>query len=239
MSLADAIRGLANDVRGGLDEAWDFYLHTKAAWRASQQFALAGHTVEIRNRKAGVLLDAAQMDLLAQRYITVHLAQSVLVRFATLREDWVFGLLGHWLMAFPKGIPHKEKKSIGLGEFLDVYDLDTILRGVVDRELYGLKYERPAAWFKYLDDRVGLGCPTVDQIEALAEIKAARDLISHNRGLVNRTYLDKAGPKSRFAADVLYDVDEPYLLASWTLIRDVVIAMETAALAKAPALPEP
>ncbi len=234
MTLADEIQKLAGDVRDGLDEVWDLYLYTKGAWRATQRFARAGRNVEIHDRKTGLLLDAERLEHAAQHFLSVHLAQSVLVRLASHLEDWVFGLLNHWLIAFPRGIPFKEKKPIGLGEFLEIFDLNAILQAVVDRELNSLKYERPAIWFKYLDDRVGLGCPTPDQIEILTEIKAARDLVSHNRGIVNRVYLDKAGSKARFALGALYDVDEPYLLSSWTVIRDVVSAMETAAVAKVP-----
>jgi hypothetical protein len=61
------------------------------------------------------------------------------------------------------------------------------LEVVIQRELNSLKYERPAAWFRYLNDRVKLGCPTDEPIERLTEAKASRDILAHNRGLVNET----------------------------------------------------
>ena len=42
---------------------------------------------------------------------------------------------------------------------------------------------------------VKLGCPTDDEIERIAEMKATRDLLIHNLGIANKTYLDKAGTK--------------------------------------------
>ena len=58
-----------------------------------------------------------------------------------------------------------------------------------DRELNELKYDRPMAWFDYLNRIVKLGCPTVEEIERFAEMKAARDLLIHNSGIVNFRYV--------------------------------------------------
>ena len=40
--------------------------------------------------------------------------------------------------------------------------------------------------------------PTEDEIDALAEIKAARDILEHNAGVVNEIYRRKAGKRARY-----------------------------------------
>ena len=77
-----------------------------------------------------------------------------------LSEDFVFELLRHWLSAYPGGIPNKDQKRVDLAMVIDAPDRESILQTVIDRELNALKYERPRAWFRYLNDRVRLGCPT-------------------------------------------------------------------------------
>jgi len=42
-------------------------------------------------------------------------------------------------------------------------------------------YERPAEWFAYLQEKVKLGCPSAVEIERIAEAKATRDALIHNR----------------------------------------------------------
>jgi hypothetical protein len=84
-----------------------------------------------------------------------------------------------------------------------------------------------------LNDRVKLGCPTEEQIERLTEVKASRDILIHNRGVVNATYLDKAGPRARYKLGQRLEIPEPYLRETWQLIRDVVGDLATAAIAKA------
>ncbi len=104
---------------------------------------------------------------------------------------------------------------------------------MVDRELDGLRYKRPADWFKYLNDRVNLNRPTDEQIERLAEIKASRDILVHNRRIANETYRDKAGTRALNAAGQRLAVQELYLRDSSLLIRTVVEELSTGAIAKA------
>src|SRR5205085_2259453 len=111
-------------------------------------------------------------------------------------------------------------------------DKGAIIQGVVTRELLALAYKRPADWFAYLHDRVDLGCPTDDQIKDLAEIKASRDVLIHNRGIANRAYLDKAGDRARFTDGDRLDVPEPYLLASLRLVQGVIQGMATRAISR-------
>ena len=67
----------------------------------------------------------------------------------------------------------------------------------------------------------------------MAEIKASRDILAHNRGVVNQTYLEKAGSRSRYKLGQRLEVPEPYLHDTWLLIRGVVQDLATAAIAKA------
>jgi hypothetical protein len=234
MPLATQIRELADRVQDNLRAARDFYYHTESAWRVVQRLAAEGQTVNVRNMETGEVLGTADLDGLAKRYVSQYLAESVFQHFVSLFEDFVFGLLGSWLLANPAGIPNKDRKLVDLATIIDAPDKEAIIRAVVDRELDGLKYERTAAWFKYLNDRVKLNDPTADQIQRLAEIKASRDILVHNQGIVNRTYLDKAGVGARFTVGQRLEIPEPYLIACWTLIRDVVQDMAAAAIAKAP-----
>jgi hypothetical protein len=208
MALAEEIRDLADRVSRDLRSSRDFYEHTSAAWRVTQQFAHAGHSLNIQDTETGAVLSPTDLDVVGERYVTVHIAQSAFKDLASLLEDWVFGLLKLWLLAYPKGIPHKKEKQVPLVDILEAADKDAIIQGVVARELLALAYKRPAEWFEYLRDRVDLGCPTADQIQDLAEIKASRDVLIHNRGIANRAYLDKAGDRARFRDGDRLDVPE-------------------------------
>jgi hypothetical protein len=105
----------------------------------------------------------------------------------------------------------KSDRSVPLSFITENADRESILRAVIDRELDRLKYRRLAAWFAYLERRAQLGVPSQGQIERLAEIKASRDILVHNRGVVNQTYLIKSGTRARSSVGQRLEIDEPYL----------------------------
>lgn len=246
MPLAEAVQGLADRILARLDESRDFHLHTSQAWRVVQQLAHGGHAVGLVQTATGAPIPAGNLEALAQRYITVHLPESVFRGLAGLLEDWVSGLARLWLRAYPQQLkaasneaadrPRSQRQDeiqVGLSEILAVPDLATVIGDVVERVVRDLAYRRPEQWFRFLDNRVNLGCPDEAQRAALCEMKAARDVLEHNAGAVGGDYLDKAGPAARFALNDLLQVDEPYLLDCLTLVRNVVEAMSTAAIRKA------
>jgi hypothetical protein len=122
-----------------------------------------------------------------------------------------------------------EEVQIPLCRFLHLRDCAPILDGLIERTVRDLAYERPEQWFRYIENRVSLGCPNPSEGARLYEMKAARDCLEHNRGLVNRDYLDKAGTAARHAEGGLVRIDEPYLMACFALLRGVVKAMAAAA----------
>ena len=233
MPLAHAIRDLADRIQSDLAAGRNYFEHTKIVWRIARELADQGQAVELPILETGTILTAAEMAARAENYVASYLAESVFQHFVALFEDFVFELLRLWLSAFPGGIPNKDQKPVRLATVIDAPDRATILAVIIDGELNALKYERPTAWFRYLNDRVKLGCPTDEQIERLAEIKASRDILAHNRGVVNQTYLDKSGGRSRYKIGQRLEVPEPYLHDTWLLIQGVVQDLATAAIVKA------
>ena len=195
--------------------------------------ATHGAVFVLQNPTTGTIVGPTQLVTLSVRYESVRLAESVLLHFVALFEDCVFELLRLWLSSYPGAIPNKDKKQVNLAMLIDAPDRVALLQTFIDRELNALRYERPTAWFRYLNDRVKLGCPTDEQVERLAEIKASRDILAHNRGVVNQTYLDKAGSRSRYKIGQRLEVPEPDLNDSWLLIRGMVQDLAMAAIGKA------
>ncbi len=230
MPLADDIRDLAGRASGDLDACHDYFTHTKAAWAVVAESVAGGHALTIRSEATGTVVGGEELVGLAQRYLAEDLLESTFQKFASIFEDFLFGLLRLWLAAHPARL---SKKQLDFATVLHAPDKDAITLAVVDRELDGLKYERLAGWFQYLDGLVHLGCPAPVQVEQLAEIKASRDILAHNRGVVNATYLSKSGPCARQREGRRLEIPEPYHRQSWELIRDVIADIASAAIEKA------
>jgi hypothetical protein len=90
-------------------------------------------------------------------------------------------------------------------------------------------YGKPKDWFDFVNTVEKLGCPSDDEIERIAEMKATRDVFEHNASIVNKTYLAKAGAKARFKEGDPVEVPDLYLQDCWAVLKkvsgDVVAAL--------------
>jgi hypothetical protein len=245
MPLPDAIRELAEGILGRLDDSRDYYLHTREAWRVVQRVAEEGRPVGIRNAATGQDISASDLKPMSQRYVSVHLIQAVFKGLSADLEDWVMGLARLWLTAYPVQLDaaynestersrsqRRDEIQVPLSEILAAPDRAAILDGVVERVVRELAYRGPLQWFRFLDNRVNLGCPDDGQRGTLFEMKAARDSLEHSGGLVGSDYIAKAGFFARYAEGQIIEIDEPYLLDCFATMRAVVVAMTEAALRK-------
>jgi hypothetical protein len=58
-------------------------------------------------------------------------------------------------------------------------------------------------------------------------------VLTHNRGIANRAYLEKTGDRAGFTDGDRLDVPEPYLLTSLRLVQGVIQDMAASAIARA------
>jgi len=132
-------------------------------------------------------------------------------------------------MTYPQSL---SSKQVDFKMVLDAPDKDAITRYVVSKELNEIAYERPKDWFVYLEGRMKLGCPSVEEIDRLGEAKASRDVLAHNRGIANKIYQAKAGKFARYKEGERIEIPEQYHRGTWELIRKVVSDISSAAIAK-------
>jgi len=230
MPLADDIQALTTGTLAALVERHDYYTFTKRVWRMLHRIVREGSRFSFHNQATGTRVNEQTLLDLEQLYVTNYLLSSTFQDFVSLFEDFFFELLRCWLVAYPASL---SRKQVDMGMVLDAPDKKAIILAVADHELNELKYRRLAEWFAYLDRLVNLGCPTADEIETLAEIKASRDVLVHNNGIVNATYVSKAGSRARHMEGEKLTMIEQYHRESWQTINNVVRDVSAAAIGKA------
>jgi hypothetical protein len=242
MPLSGDIRGLADRVLQHVDEVREFYVHSRQAWRLVQQLARKGRPVGIVTLATQRHLPTEELESPVQKYVTVRLAEATFRELSSLLEDWILGLIRPWLTAYPEDIDlnfdpatgqrrdkKQEEVQIPLSRPLHLRDFSAILGGLIEHLVRDLTYERPEKWFRYIESRIRLGCPDATQQAKPYEMKAARDCMEHNQGVINRDYLNKAGTAARYDEGALAQIDEPYLMECFTSLRDIVVATAGAA----------
>jgi hypothetical protein len=230
MALADDIRALRDRVLADLNAAHNYYRDTKTAWRIVHKVVQAGHTFSIRNMTTGTVTTQADLAGKARGYVAEQLAEATFQQFISIFENFFFDLLRLWLMAHPQNLSGKQ---VDFQAVLDAPDKDAIVLLVVNKALNEVLYDRPTGWFKCLEDKAKLGCPTPDEVDRIAEAKAARDVFVHNRGVASKTCESKAGKLARYKDGQRIGIPEHYHRETWLLVRKVITDISNAAIAKA------
>jgi hypothetical protein len=231
MPLAADIATLRDQILGDLVAAHDYYTNTKEAWQVVQLYVASGQAVEFLNVHTGNKFPDADLPAQALFYVTEYLAAATFQQFVSLFEDFVMGLIRLWLGSFPQRL---ENRKIGAWLVFNAKDIADARAQVIQQQVLDVAYKSLADWFVFLNGLVNLSHPSKHEVEKLMEIKASRDVIVHNRGIVNAVYLEKAGARKRFATGDKLEIQEPYHLECWNLIRKVVQEVAADAIAKAP-----
>jgi hypothetical protein len=231
MALGNDLRALGDRALADLNAAHDYYADTLAAWKFVEDKVKAGATFTNQNPATGTVTPQGDLVARAVKYVAGPLAEATFQQFLAIIETFVLDLLRLWLLAYPQGLGAKQ---VLFKDILDAPDKDSVTLLVVNRELNDILYQRPKDWFANLEARVKLGCPTADEIDQIAEAKASRDVLIHNRGVANKIYLVKAGKLARFQDGDLLDIPEPYHREVWELLCKVVADVADAAVARAP-----
>jgi hypothetical protein len=158
MPLPDDVRHLADRILSQLDESRGFYLNTREAWRVVHQIAVDGHPVGIVDAVGGREISAEDLKALAERYVSVHLAESAFRGLSGLLEDRLMGLIRLWLTAYTVQLDaaaseaaerpraqRREEIHVPLSDILAAPDRDAILAGVVVRVVRELSQRGIAA----------------------------------------------------------------------------------------------
>lgn len=229
MALADDLRKLRDYSLAALDASHNYYAHSQAVWHLLDVSVTEGRKFTLHNPTTGLHVDEQSLLDLSSKYLANYLRAFTFQHFVSLFEDFFFDLLRLWLAAFPGSL---SAKQIDFGTILQAPDKAAITLAVVDRDLNELKYKRVADWFAYLEKLVKLGCPSAEEVERIAEIKASRDILAHNKGIANAIYVAKAGTCARYRAGETLEIPQAYHRESWETLRKVVQDVSEAAVGK-------
>jgi hypothetical protein len=106
-----------------------------------------------------------------------------------------------------QGIP--PYKQVPLETLLTAATVDGAVRAAITEHLGNVFFAQPKAYLEYVSKVAGLKADD-PSFDSYVEIKATRDLVIHNHGIVNAVYLQKAGKKARGALGQAISVDSAY-----------------------------
>lgn len=121
-------------------------------------------------------------------------------------------------IAFPAKIALLDKGGIPLDLFLECDDRDDVIRRFVALKCESLMFGKPSDYLDKAEKVLAIELDT-DLVRSFIEIKASRDIIIHNNGVINKVYVEKAGEKRRGEVGDELAIDQDYF-------RQVIITLK-------------
>jgi hypothetical protein len=150
-----------------------------------------------------------------------YLLSFVLQHQVAIFENLFFDILKALLFDHPVRLP--KDRQIEYSTILNAATRDDIIVELVDREINYLRYKPVRDWFSYLERQVSKCAVPPDLVARIAEVKATRDLLVHNDGKVNLTYVRKAEPYARAKIGETISVGGLYTRDVWQLLSSVTL----------------
>lgn len=150
-------------------------------------------------------------------------AQSI-VFIVAIMEDYISDVLLSILMAYPRKIlvsakGNQSEYSVNLRDVIDSKGIEDILFNRAQSRINEAMYASPKQYAAYFEKVTGFDLgPNLD---TYIELKATRDLLVHNEGIINQIYLGKAGALARGEKGTSIVVDAIYFEKSVRALKNI------------------
>jgi hypothetical protein len=149
VAIADDIDALAARAKGDLDDLFNFGAHIHLIWRYFRLWVHQGNTLNSRNARTGTKVTEQDLITSYPRYRTTYLRGLSFIQLTTVLEAFLFDFLRLLLVDDPRRL--SQKKQIEVGVAITAADMGALAALIADRELNELRYDRPKAWFDYIN----------------------------------------------------------------------------------------
>ncbi|MCL4559794.1 MAG: hypothetical protein M1281_04155 [Chloroflexi bacterium] len=166
--------------------------------------------------RGGIPQKRSDRDLkeIYDRFIRRELYENFIVTAVSQFESYLFEVLRIVITVYPQKLAlnikgTESKRDIPLEFLLNAKSLSEVITQIVDRRLNELSYASPKEYLEYLGKIIGIDNTDPAFLDYI-EIKATRDLVIHNSGIINQIYLSKVGDKKRGVTGQSIMIDAGY-----------------------------
>lgn len=119
----------------------------------------------------------------------------LLVRHVDNYFNYLSSLLFEIFTQRPESMKSGEKVDVEL--VLEHKSMESLTRGLAERKVDALSYSSFATLLSFFKERFSLSICADEHVDAVNEYIETRNIIVHNRGIINRRYLEKIGQTHR------------------------------------------
>ena len=190
---------------GGFDRLMEIILSSKVTVGEWSPEELARELEEVR------LVDSAhEYDRLRSELILCRAVDGFL--------KYIADLMALVFVSRPETM--KSAETVRLDFILENETMDDLIGALADKRVNDLAYKGMRELSSYLSDRLGLRLfDSPGDLERAAEIIEIRNLIVHNRGIINRTFLQKVSKPVGNLGELVTIEEDPMFDDLWILLE--------------------
>jgi hypothetical protein len=216
-SLVNNLRGAQTFATTAIGDLQDFHVFTGYSYEQYAKTVAGGHVRgTIQNARTQTTLSESDMAPVLLKYLDVDLPRVVLYQAVAHFEFFYFDFLSMLLTFNPRAL--SPNRQLTAKDVVDASDYQALIGELIQREIIQLQYGAIAAWFAFLKKIVNIDVASED-IARFAELKTTRDVLAHNNGIANDTYLRKAGKLARGVPGQPLSVSRPYVYEAGDFLR--------------------
>jgi hypothetical protein len=163
----------------------------------------------------GVSSRRSRIVRLLDNAIDRDLYKHSLISAVAFTEDYLTTLLRAILTWYPQKLNLNiqgmtSDKQLDLNIILKAESLDALLATIIEKQLSSVFYASPDKYFQYIEQVLSINIEQEIK-DTYIEVKATRDILIHNGGVVNALYLTKVGSRARASESKLIPIDASYV----------------------------
>lgn len=167
-------------------------------------------------------------DELINRYqfLAFHqLSINALIKLVTIVEAALGDIIRAVVIRYPEKLGNK--RTVPLQLVFKATSIEEIHLQATDTLLMDLSYKSPSEFAEAVEPLLSIQLLECPAFHKYVEIKAARDIFIHNRGVANDIYIRKAGSHARVKPGMVLPIDLQYFLESYESCLQVMEWLET------------
>jgi hypothetical protein len=212
--LHTALVRKVNDVHIFVQQSFPLLEEARSNYGASTHKKDRRYYVPTVGRKKFARRKDKELKEIYDRFLSRELFENLIVTAVSHFESFLFAVLRLVLLSYPKKLTLNvrgmdAKKEIPLNILLDTDSREDALSEVIERQLNSLSYATPKAYLEYLNSITGVDTSDSAFLDYI-EIKATRDIVIHNSGIINDVYLSKVDNNRRGSIGDRPAIDSQY-----------------------------
>lgn len=140
-------------------------------------------------------------------------SENALKNIVSILEDYLKEILTYLFNKYPEHVFTK-KGQVGLNQLLEYESIEDLKDRVITDKVVSISYKSIPDIIKYIEKEFNLDFKFHQAIyDGLTEVSGTRNLLVHNKGIINEVFLEKVGKREQYFSEDTYMLGKKIIIS--------------------------